>query len=221
MGQKSYTQNSDGQAAVYNIVSSAFIGGLGAIINKDKDDRFGRTFLKGVGQGVVGGYLVFESKRLIRNFSERRDYAYIWPSRILNAMGNSITMNGAKNRGFGQTWYINIGFGHFNMDFQRKNPVKVRILPISLVLTARRFVVAQFDFKKSLRTGLFVFKDELNTNVKYGIASANTITYHKDLAELEVYDVIAHEFIHVYQKEDVFATNSYLDKYIVRLEEKI
>lgn len=213
-------QNSDGQAAVYNIVSGSVIGGIGAIINKKPNDKIGKVFLNGACQGAIGGYLVFESKRLIRRFSVERDYSYVWPSRIVNAMGNSMTMNGAQNRRIGETWYLNLGFAHLNLDLNRRKKIQTRILPISFILTVKGFSVSEMDWKKSINTGLFVFKDDLRSQNLFGFALANTITYDKHSDKMMTYDILAHELIHVDQNEGIFAVNSYFNSINANLENR-
>ena len=57
-------QQNDSQAAVYNVVIGSVIGGIGSIINKKKDENALERFAKGSVQGALGGYVVFESKRI-------------------------------------------------------------------------------------------------------------------------------------------------------------
>ncbi len=71
-------QNNDFQAGIYNIGIGSVLGGVGAIIHKRPEENFGKTLLKGMVQGALGGYLIFESKRLVRNFAETGSYNYVW-----------------------------------------------------------------------------------------------------------------------------------------------
>ena len=81
-------QENDLQYGLANIGIGAVIGGVGALINKEAEQRWDKTLLKGFAQGALGGYLIFESKRLVREFSEHRNYNLIWPSKLVNAAGS-------------------------------------------------------------------------------------------------------------------------------------
>jgi len=116
----SIAQHNDSQAAVYNIVSSGIVGGIGAIINKKPNQKTSNVFFKGMYQGAIGGYVVFESKRILRQFSRTSNYGYIWPSKIVNSVGNSIVYNAASNRNLWERWHINIGFNHLEYDLKRQ-----------------------------------------------------------------------------------------------------
>lgn len=50
------------------------MGGIGALINKKPEHKFDKVLLKGVYQGALGGYVTFESKRLIRAAVNNNDY---------------------------------------------------------------------------------------------------------------------------------------------------
>src|SRR5690606_15007191 len=105
-----FAQKNDLQYGLLNIGIGGVIGGIGAVINKEPDQRFDKTLLKGFTQGALGGYLVFESKRLVREFARDRDYNYIWPSKLINAAGSSIIENAAANRDLWARWHLSLGF---------------------------------------------------------------------------------------------------------------
>ncbi len=211
-------QNSDGQAAVYNIVSGGVMGGIGAMINKRPGEKTFKVFLKGASQGAVGGYVVFESKRLLRNFSRTGDYAYVWPSRILNSAGNSMVRNAASNRDLWERWHINIGFNHFEYDLKRERKFRYRILPFALAGVTEGFVKGSLDMEKSLLTGHFIFRSRENSPDYIAQTFVNSIKYDEDHYE-ERPSLIAHEIVHAYQYEGYFAFNSFLDKPIAKIEE--
>lgn len=105
-------------------LSGSILGGVGALINKNPKESFWKTLVRGSSQGAIGGYLVFESKRLVRRFSKKEDFVYVWPSRVLNSMGNSIVLNGASNNKLGQSWYFNLGFTH--LEYIKNEETKFR-----------------------------------------------------------------------------------------------
>ena len=170
IGQNVDAQNNDTQAGLYNIVSAGIIGGIGAIINKKPEQKTDKVFLKGMYQGAIGGYVVFESKRVLREFSRADNYGYIWPSKILNATGNSIIMNAASNRNMWERWYINIGFNHLEYDFKRDKKLRYRVLPFAFIGVTEGLRRGTLDIKRSFASGTFVFRE------KYG--SQNYVGMH-------------------------------------------
>jgi len=201
-------QNNDSQAAFYNIASGAVIGGLGAIINKKSNQKFGQTILKGISTGALGGYLVFESKRLVSNFAQTGNYANIWPSKILNAAGNSIVLNAASNRNFWERYYLNISFVHLEYDFNAPRPFKIRLLPYSLISAAYGFTQGKLDFKRTFYTGHFFFISQDISDEFRGLTFANHIMLSKTLYEFRK-NTIAHEIIHSYQYEGLMGSNAF------------
>lgn len=113
----------DFEAGISNVAFGGLVGGLGAIINKKSNEKTGKVFLKGFTQGALGGYLVFESKRLVGKFGKTGDYGYIWPSKLVNSAGVSIIENAAANRDFYDRWHLNIGFNR--LEFYTKDKFKV------------------------------------------------------------------------------------------------
>ncbi|WP_423997692.1 hypothetical protein [Maribacter sp. IgM3_T14_3] len=217
-----YPQRNDSQAAFYNIGSKAIIGGVGALINKKSDEKGSKVFLKGMYQGALGGYLTFESKRLVRQFHRTDNYAYLWPSKILNSAGNSIIYNAASNRNFWERWHMDFGFNYLEYDFKREKKLRYRILPFALYGNAYGFATSKFHFKRTLYSGHFIFKSinpqEFNELETYGSALFNTIQFKRNI-NIDIEAVIAHEIIHVYQYTSAFFINAYLKEPIKRLEE--
>ncbi|MUU78524.1 hypothetical protein [Winogradskyella endarachnes] len=59
-------QANDTEAALYNVGFGAEFGTVGAIINKSPDEPLGKVIKKSLWQGALGGYITFESKRILR-----------------------------------------------------------------------------------------------------------------------------------------------------------
>ena len=209
----------DFHAGLYNIGFGGIVGGIGAVINKKPNDKLGKVFLKGFSKGALGGYLLYESKHLVGKFSKTGNYAYIWPSKIVNAAGVSIIENASANRQFWEQWHLNIGFNRFEFYTQDKFKVSYRIIPFALSRTISAFTQWKMDFDKSLKMGTFVFNtDYIKTRSSYtsGRASSNIIVISK-FTTLNVKDILAHEIIHVYQYESFSGFNTYLNKSLSRL----
>jgi hypothetical protein len=214
-------QKNDTQAAFYNVGSNALIGGIGALINKNPDEKASKVFFKGIYQGALGGYLTFESKRLVRQFYKTDNYAYLWPSKLLNSAGNSITYNAASNRNFWERWHMDFGFNYLEYDFKRKRRLRYRILPFALTGNIYGFATSKFDFKRTLYTGHFIFRSTEIATVgernPQGTTLVNTIQYERDI-DIDLEGVLAHELIHVYQYTGTFFINSYLQGSVKNLE---
>jgi hypothetical protein len=203
----------DFEAGLFNIGFGGIVGGLGAIINKNPNEKTGNVFLKGFSQGALGGYLLFESKRLVGKFGETHNYAYIWPSKLINSAGISMIENAAANRNFGDRWHLNIGFNRFEIHTKEKFKMSYRIMPFALGNTIRGFTKGNLDIDKTIKTGSFVFF----TKTIYekgmfinGATYSNSILISNSTNDLE--RTLSHELIHVYQYESFSGFNSYVNK---------
>lgn len=219
-GKPGEAQNSDLEFALVNVGVSSVIGGIGAIINKEPEEQFSKVLLKGFAQGALGGYVVFESKRMLREFSRGENYAYVWPSKLVNAAGNSIIENAASNQNFWVKWHLNIGFNRFDIYTKDKFRLRYRIMPFSLGTTISGFINYSFDFSESLTFGTFVFTDENisidGINNFEGATRDNLIVLRKNSSN----SIKAHEIIHTYQYEQLSGFNMYVSPISAKLESK-
>lgn len=213
-------QETNKEFALLNVGVSSLIGGVGAVINKEPNQKFGKVLLKGLAQGALGGYVVFESKRILRPFAQTENYTYIWSSKIVNAAGNSIIENAASNRNFWEQWHINFGFNRFDIYTQDGFKLKYRIMPFMLGQTVGSLFNYKFDALESLKLGTIVVKGDVleldgRTNINAG--AAGNIIYIKPSTGLESR---SHELVHTYQYEQFSGVNMYIKKPLNRLEEK-
>lgn len=220
----SQAQKNDFEAGLYNIGGGIIISSIGAILNKKPNEKLGPTLIKSVSQGALGGFLVFQSKNLIRKFSITENYGYVWPSNIINAAGTSLIENGAANRPLASKWHFNLGFNRFEIITNKKFKLKYRIMPFSLIGTLRNAISNRFDIEKSLKTGFLIFTtDEIKLD-KYG----NDIIYGKTTGSNSLLILnnkfgkiaLPHEIIHVYQYEQFSGVNMYLIKPANKLSDK-
>ena len=206
-------QRNDTQAGIYNIGLGSLTGGIGAMINKKPDEKLGKVFVKGLWQGALGGYAIFESKRMVRLIAQNNELGFAWPSKILNAAGTSMVENAAANRDFYEKWHINYGFSRIELDVNDKVSVHYKVMPITLVFTIGIALQTKFELGQTLQTGQFVFSS--NTK-RWAETNSNAIAYPGNIVykpgEPMFKNVIAHEIIHLYQSNDVNGFNAYLDK---------
>jgi len=214
-------QRNDTQAGLYNIGLGSLTGGIGAMINKKPTEKLGPVLLKGLWQGAVGGYTIFESKRLIRLVYQNKELGFSWPSKIVNAAGTSIVENAAANRNLWEKWHIDYGFNRIEIDFKEHPKVHYKVLPVALAHTIGIAFQSKFEFAKTVQTGHFIFSSTTkrweDTN-SIGIAFPGNIVYKPD--QDAFHNVIAHEIIHLYQLNDFNGINTYLDKPYAYLSKK-
>lgn len=206
-------QNSELEMGLINVGISSVIGGVGALINKDKEEKPLKVLLKGMSQGALGGYVIFESKRLVRAFGRTENYNYVWPSKLMNSAGTSILENAARNQDFWVQWHINIGFTRLDIYVQDKLRLKYRIMPFSLYGAIRIWHGNKVDWDKTLKLGTMVFiMEELNDEgiPLRGAQLYNHIALRKRGAILETE---AHELVHVYQNDQFSGFNSFAFKF--------
>jgi len=145
------------EMALYNIGLGSVFGGIGAVINKNPEDKIGEIFLNGFWKGAIGGYLIYESKNLVGKIPEKEHWEYSWAAKMVNSAGTSIVENATSNRGLFEQWHFNIGFNR--IEFYTKNQFKVRykIMPVSFILTTITVSKTKFEFSRSLQTGELIF----------------------------------------------------------------
>ena len=209
-------------AGLYNIGFGGVVAGVGAVINKTPNQKTGKQFLKGFGQGALGGYLLFESKRMVGRFAKTGNYAYVWPSKLVNSAGASIIENAAANNSFGKQWHLNFGFARFEMRTKDSLNFRCKIMPFALGGVIYGFANGKLAISETLKTGSFVFAP-INFYEKKGVlgrADANTIIYQKDNEFYSNESTIGHELIHTFQYENYSGFNAYLDKPVQKLRVK-
>lgn len=209
-----YSQDSEFEYGLLNIVSGAVVGGIGAVINKKPNQKIHKVLGKGFVQGALGGYLVFESKRLLRTFVMKENYAYVWPSKVINSAGTSIIENAAANRDFWERWHLNLGFTRLDIFTKDRLHFQYRIMPFSLFRAIQLTQLnSDIDWKKSLKLGVLVFlRNEISfgefSNVQ-GAQASNHISLKRNVAGISTE---GHELIHVYQNNQFSGFNSYYSK---------
>ncbi len=206
-------------AGLFNIGFGGVVAGVGAVINKKPNQKTGKQFLKGFSQGALGGYLLFESKRMVGRFAKTGNYAYVWPSKLVNSAGASIIENAAANANFLENWHLNFGFARFEMRTKDSLNFQCKIMPFALGGVIYGFANGKLAINETLKTGNFVFAS-INFYEKKGVfgrTDANTIIYQKNNGFYSNELLIGHEYIHTFQYENYSGFNAYLDKPIRKL----
>ena len=204
-----YAQSNDTEMALYNVGFASVFSGVGALINKKPDEKWHKVLLKGIAQGVAGGYLIFESKRLIGKIESKRAWEYSWYAKFVNSAGTSIVENAASNRNFYDVWHFNIGFNRLELDTRDQLKLKYKLMPVSFFITAYSAIRWDFEWERTLQTGEFIFSGDVLNDFNYnGFVLGNISVFDKN--KINNYDTFSHEFIHIYQYYDFNVFNTYL-----------
>ena len=206
--KNTYAQNTKTEMAIYNIGINSVFSGIGALINKQPNQKWHNVLLKGMAQGAVGGYFIYESKNLVGKINNNKSWEYGWYGKFVNSIGTSIVENASSNRNFWEKWHINFGFNRLEFYTKDKFKVKYKIMPISFILTLSTAIRNKFEFKRTLQTGEFIFSK--NNIENRGITLGNIILV--DRKAINSYDLFSHEIIHIYQYYDYNFVNAYLNK---------
>ncbi|WP_179004205.1 hypothetical protein [Winogradskyella forsetii] len=216
-----YAQANDTEAALYNVGFGAILSTIGAIINKSPDQPLGKTIKKSLWQGALGGYVTFESKRILREASRQQQWEYFWAAKLVNAAGTSIKENAALNNNFYDKWHLNIGFSRIEFNTKDKFSVNYKFMPVALVYAVGIATQTKFELEKTLKTGEFIFSsntDRFVTTNSRGIAfPGHIVLYSPDKNDV---GLIKHEIIHIYQSHDFSIFNAYLNKPISKWSSK-
>jgi len=207
-------QSNDTEAALYNIGFGAVFSTVGAIINKKPNEPLGRVIKKSLWQGALGGYITFESKRILREAQQQNKWEYIWTAKLVNSIGTSIKENSASNKNFWEKWHLNIGFNRLEFTFKDNFSVNYKLMPTAFIYITDAFFRHNFELKKSLQTGEFIFSTTSINNNEFINVSASTfpglMVFKKPFSNnIKLH---THEITHIYQSNDFSTFNTYLNK---------
>lgn len=216
-----YAQTNDTEAALYNIGFGAVFSTIGAVINKTPDEPLGDVIKKSMWQGALGGYVTFESKRLLREAQRKHKWEYIWGAKFVNATGTSIKENAALNKDFWERWHINIGFNRIELNTKDRFSVHYKMMPVAFVYTVDAFFRYDFDFEQSLKSGEFVFYFGSSVSSNPAFATAGYIAFDKNYfnkvyGQEEFFMFKIHEIVHLYQSNDFSIFNTFISKPLER-----
>lgn len=198
-----------------NISINGIIGGTGALVNKKRHEKPLRVFLKGFGQGCLGGTFQVLGKGLTYNIGAQQNLSYAWPARITNAIGASITQNAANNINFWEEWHMNLGIVRLDYSVS-KNEFRSRVIPSSifgLISVGRQ---GKLDMLNSIQTGTLVFKSKENLAFlgqrAPAIAQVSSIGIKNNIKGEDFYHLMAHETMHILQYDNMVYLNPFFKK---------
>lgn len=215
----SYKQQ-DIKFALVDIGVNGLMGGIGAIVNKNPEEKIGKTFWKRFGQGCLGGGFQYLGKKLTFQIYDKQVLEYAWASRLTNSIGSSITENAMFNKPFGDNWHLNVFFTR--IDYWPKNERKfaIRLVPMQFVgMFAAKSQANKFDLETTLKLGgvLTFYSNGQLTSQGANVQAINwmSIAYDKTLQPdgvFGLYGTLAHEFVHTLQFDNSVYVNPLFGK---------
>ncbi|MFN8583554.1 MAG: hypothetical protein U0163_21575 [Gemmatimonadaceae bacterium] len=165
-----------------------------------------KAVVRGVTAGALGGFLVFEGKRITGQVGAGHGLGYAYVARATASVGVSLMENAAAGRGLFSQAHMDVGFVRVDVS-RTAAPIRFRLLPSSLISTAifaRRF---NLNWSRTLETGGIVF-DTRDGSDGSGETLANVIAVVDSPDHFETDPRLAHELVHSLQFED-FAALTY------------
>lgn len=212
----------EAKSVVYNTAIGAITSGVGAIINKKKEQTWHAAFIKGLMAGAGGGVLMYTGKKLNTLIANEKKLGYGWLSRSVFCMGTSIIENAAMNRNFWSVWHYDLGFIRLEYDaevhhFQPK--LKVSSFGATLFLA----IQGKWDMATSLKSGTPTFRTrEISYQPKLVASTVTTGFLLTDtlLSGTIYYDTYAHEMVHSFQFVEFSGVNHFFKPITSKWETK-
>ncbi len=209
------SQNIEAKVIAYNALAGGLSGGIGALINKKKDQKWHRAFIKGFVVGLGGGTIAYSGKKLNSLIAKNQNLGYAWVSRAVFSAGNSIVENAAANRDFWAQWHYDIGF--IRLEIKTNGPFSVipRFMPSTfggIVFMASNS--QSFDASTSLRSGTLTFRTDhiryapnlVASTASNGVLFVDTLTGGANFC-----NTYAHEMGHVFQFQEFSGVNTWFN----------
>lgn len=209
------SQNIETKVIAYNALAGGLSGGIGAVINKKKDQKWHRAFAKGFVVGLCGGAIAYSGKKLNTLIAKNQNLGYAWASRAVFSAGNSIVENAAANRDFWTQWHYDIGF--IRLEIKTNGPFSFtpRFMPSTFGGIVFMAVNSQsFDAATSFRSGTLTFRTDhipyapnlVASTASNGFLFVDTLTGGGNF-----YNTYAHEMVHAFQFQEFSGINTYFN----------
>lgn len=207
------SQNIEPKIIAYNTLLGGFSGGIGAIINKKKNQKWHKVFAKGSIIGFGGGAICYSGKKFNVLVYQKQNLAYCWLSRAIFSAGNSIVENAAANRDFWSQWHYDFGF--VRIEF-KTGPYTLmpRFMPSTFGGIAFMAANGNFDYRTTLRSGTLTFRTDnfwfapklIASTLSNGFLITDNVKSNKLF-----YSTYAHEMVHVFQFQELSGCNNFFN----------
>lgn len=220
--QPLFSQDYRGASLLYNGLIGAVSGGVGAVINKHKGQKWHKAFIKGFAVGAGGGMVMYGGKRLNSLISSRSELGYGYLSRFVFDMGNSIVENAAANRNFWEVVHYDVGFIRLELETTRLK-FRPRVMASTFIGTVFLATQGRFDARTSLASGTPTFRTR---SISYapklnGSTITNGFLLNDTLrTNLFFYDIYAHEMVHTFQFRELAGINQFFNPLKTKWQER-
>lgn len=196
----------DAKLVAYNVALGAVAGGLGALVNGDRD-RALRRFARGAGWGAAGGTVSYLGKWQAGEIAANESLARALPARLVHDAGVSVIENASHDRHPLDRFATHLGVVRLDVR-PRSGAVRARLLPFNALAVGYLLASGDqdLDFGRSLVYGGPVFTaDEVRVPTVgdedrqfNGYAFFGSVVLQRQ-PDGVAYDVAAHELVHVMQ----------------------
>jgi hypothetical protein len=211
---KALSQDSKHEFGLYNIGLGGIVGGIGALINKPKDEKSLKSFANGFWKGSIGGGMIHLSKITTGEIAIQEDYLYSWLAKASNSLGTSFVENATLNRPLLSEFHIHIfGFNRIEFSTETKFKVQYKLMPVAFLLNTYVVATSKFEFEKTIASGELIFSSNKTVYTDYkGYTLGTTLVMHPNFIHNKA--TFSHEVIHIYQYYDYNFVNSFLSQSI-------
>ncbi len=200
--QRNYSR---AELAGYNIGLNAINAGISRIIHRAPNENIKDAFIDGLWKGAIGGTINYASKELVLKLHQNEKTDFLWTSRMVNTIGNSITYNAAKNDGLLEYIYFDFAFNRIRFDTRNKFKIQYKVMPIALLTILPTLKDGNFSLKKSLYTLTPYFEAKSNFKGVGSYSRLNHVLIQND-------EDIGHEILHTFQHYEYMVVNTFVHK---------
>lgn len=207
------SQNIEAKLIAYNTLVGGFSGGIGAVINKKKDQKWHKAFAKGFIVGLGGGAICYAGKKINILVAQKQNLGYCWLSRAVFSAGNSIVENAAANRNFWSQWHYDVGFVRIEFKIESFS-LMPRFMPSTFAGIVFMASNGDFDYKSTFRSGTLTFRTSnfwFAPNLIASTLSNGFLIDSRIKPGKSFYDTYAHEMIHTFQFQEFSGCNNFFN----------
>jgi hypothetical protein len=215
-----YAQHYEAKSIIYNTVLGGVSACVGGIINKKKEEKWYKIFVKKFAYGAAGGMLMYSGKKLNTLITNNNNLAFGWLSRGVFSAGVSIIENVSAGDKAWTAWHYDIGFIRFEYNFAEKK-FQPKLMPSAFGATLFIAINSKLDLKTSLSSGTLTLR---TSQISYqpgltGSTVTNAILFNDTLTTGRVYyDIYAHEMVHSFQFSEFSGVNHFFKPFTNKWE---
>lgn len=220
MNRPVYAQNYEVRSITYNMILGGVTACAGAIINKKKEQKWYKIFVRNFMMGAGGGVLMYGGKKMNAIIANENNIGYAWLSRGVFSAGVSIVENVASGRRFWSVWHYDFGFIRLEYDVEA-HQFQPRLMPSALISTLFIGCNGKLDVKTTIASGTPTFRTR---RISYqptliGSTVTNAFLLNDTLVRGRAFfDLFSHEMIHSFQFAEFSGVNHFFKPYTTRWE---